>query len=79
MLLTNHSMTPRPPLCYFLQVSSSSPPPHLLVFSGTVKRDEEWKSESGRSFSIYLPQAGECQGAGALESAVLSLSRGELG
>lgn len=78
MLLTNHSMTLRPPLCYPLQVSSSSPP-HLLVFWGTVKRDEEWRSESSQRFSIYLPQAGECQGAGALESAVLSVSRGELG
>lgn len=50
-----------------------------LFFGETVERDEEWRSESGRSSPLYLLKTGECQGAGALESAFLSVSRGELG
>jgi len=73
LLLTNHSVTLRPPLQYRSQVL-------LLIscFCGIVKRDEERTSESGRSSPLYLSKTGECQEAGTLESTVLSVSWGEL-
>lgn len=65
------------PLASLLFSFSSSSSPGFLGW--TAERDEEWRSESGRSSPLYLPKAGECQGAGALESAFLSVSWGELG